>query len=454
MTFIRKYEWVIFIVVFSALLWGMRPAADKPHAYQGDDLRYMSYAVSMHDYGVFGLFDKRSDEPTNPGNANAPFYPALIAGVMVIDHYFADTVHCLVKEGPNAGCLENFQTIFFVQMLLGVLSLFLIYLTALQFSKNRSIAWISAVLALASGIVSEFSYLFMTEILILPLFCALTLACLILYQKKKLFWVFIITSLLAFLTLTRPSYLYLFYAFILFFSVFALLKRDRSSALHLVVLIVGFVVVVSPWALRNYKHFNSFALTTGGYAEAILVQRTNYNQMSWSEVGVAMVYWLPDFGDSLAESIFPESLYNKLGWHKNSYYAQKYRKQMNALAEQLGGSDKVLGYLITEQILTVKHVAVSIPLALRGTFIAKYWGLVGFIAFICLLAQTIRKQDYSILVMAMPLFYMVAFHAGLSVSIPRYNLPLLSLYALSMAYYIHIFITHYGRKIVKKTRNK
>lgn len=446
MTFARTFEWPVFFLIFTLALWLMKPSAESSHVFKGDDLRYISYAVSLHKYGVFGLADNKPGEVPEPSNANAPFYPALMAGVMALDQNFADSLICVTEEGVKAKCAQHFDSFFFVQVVLAVLSLFLIYLTALQLSKNRAVGWLAAVLALASGVFDEFSYIFMTEILILPFFCALTLTCLLVYQDKRKIWIFVSAVLLAFLTLIRPSYLYLFYGFVLFFGVLVLLKRDQQTLLKFLILVLGFVLTVSPWALRNKAQFDSLTLTSGGYAEAILVQRINYNQMSWPEVGVAMIYWLPDFGDSLAKKMFPEHLHNKLGWHGKSYYAQQYKKQVRELSEQLGGADKILTHLIKEDILTPKHIAVSIPLALRGTFIAKYWGLLGFIAFIALLVQSLRRKDYSVLIMSLPLFYMVAFHAGLSVSIPRYNLPLISLYALCMAWYINL----YGTKFIAK----
>lgn len=40
----------------------------------------------------------------------------------------------------------------------------------------------------------------------------------------------------------------------------------------------------------------------------------------------------------------------------------------------LGGEDKVVGYLLRKEVLTPKHFAVSVPLAIRGIFIAENIG--------------------------------------------------------------------------------
>ncbi len=443
-----KFELPIFFIIFAAALWIVKPNTQQSYAWQGDDLRYISYAVSLHKHNVFGLSNKDTNAAPQPGNANAPFYPALITGVMMLDPAFAESMICAIETNGGSGCEENFENFFMLQTGLALLSLFLIYLTAKRFSHSRLTGWLAAALALGSGIFSEFSHAFMTEILILAAFCGLLLLCQIFYQDRRLRWIGAIALMLAVLTLTRPSYLYLFYGFAAFFAVIAIMNRTKTSWLNLGILIIAFTAAISPWAIRNKTHFNSFTLTSGGYAEAILVQRVNYNQMSWPEVGVSMIYFLPDFGDSLAKKLFSKDLHDKLGWNEGSYYMQGYASHITELTDELGGHDKILGHLIREEILTLKHIAVSVPLALRGTFIAKYWGLIGFITFIVLLIQTSRRKDYTILVMSLPLFYMVAFHAGLSVSIPRYNLPLVMLYALSMAHLINI----YGQKLVTKIR--
>jgi len=449
MALLRRFERPLFVIFFGILLWGGHLKYDDSRVLSGDELRYMRYAVSLHEHGVFALASRDIQKAPLPGNANAPLYPVLLAGMMILDNAFAQSLACQINSSESGSdCTRHFEVFMVVQAGLALLSLFLIYVIVIRYTKNHVMAWLAALLALGSGIFAEFSSLFMTEILILPVFVALTLFCLLFYQDKRLRWVCAIAATLAALTLIRPSYLYLFYGFSAFFMTVFIIRREKKTAIAAGVFIAIFVLAVSPWAIRNKIHFDSFALTSGGYAEAILVQRVNYNQMSWPEVGVAMIYWLPDFGDSLVEKIFPPPLYEKLGWSEGSYYAQGYSVRIDDLTQALGGRDKVLKYLIEEEVLTPKHFAVSVPLAVRGVFIAKYWGLAGFIAFIALLIQTLRRGDYSLLAVGLPVFYMVAFHAGLSVSIPRYNLPLITLYALAMAWYINI----YGYRFVSKIR--
>ena len=447
---LRRFEIPLFLLLFAALLMILQIRESKPYEFEGDDLRYIYYASSIYKHGVFGL--SKPGEETRapaPGNANAPFYPALIAGWMLLDQPFAETVVCLREQGHRSGCDLNFEKFFMAQNILALFSLFLIYLTALRLTRDKRTAWLAAFLAVVSGVFTDMTLTFMTEILLLPGCFALVYLCLLFYQEKKLRYALFIGLALGFLTMTRPSYLYLFYAFIVFFGVAAALKKDKASVLGMLAMIAAFIVFVSPWAMRNKVQFDTFALTTGGYAENVLVERTNYNQMSWPEVGVAMIYWLPDFGDSIAPKLFPLDLYDKLGWKDGTYYSQRYQR-VGILEEELGSRDKIVGHLIRHEVLTPKHIAVSIPLAMRGSLIAKYWGLIGFVLFIAHFIYSIRRGEYGLLIMSLPLWFMVAFHAGVSVSIPRYNLALMIIYAISMGSALNSLGASVGKKISGK----
>lgn len=442
----RLLEFFAFFVIFFSALWFMQPSFEEPYVHKDDDTRYITYAVSLYHHGVFGFSGSDISKIPEPANANAPLYPAFVYGFMRLNEDLAKSLSCLIDHGELYDCPQDFELFFRAQLFFALASLFLIYLIAVRLSKDRMQGWVAALVVLASGVFQHYTTIFMTEIMILPLFCALGLFTLLLYQEKKLIWAVACAVTLGLLTLVRPSYLYLFYAFALALFFMFCVRPSKKRVLRFAFLIVGFVITISPWALRNKAHFDSYALTTGGYAEAILIQRVNYNEMSWPEIGVAMVYWLPDFGDSLARQLFSSDLYERLGWDEGTYYGQGYDDRLNALSKELGGQDKILSYLIKTELLSLKHVAVSVPLALRGVFISKYWGLIGFVAWLSLVIWSLRRRQFDLLVLSLPAFFMVAFHAGLSVSIPRYNLPLMMLYAPAMAWYIRL----YGTKLFAK----
>ena len=449
----EKISWrelVVLSVVISLLLFAFQGIKGNSVDPQADEKRYIFYSTALYEHGVFGLyyeqqdvpgfFEKHPDKPFAPTNANVPIYPMFVTGLMFLDRDFAETLVCFAHnvdgKGDIEACPSHYETVVIAQTLVSLVALLLVYMIALRLSRNRAMAWVSVFGAVISGIFTEFSTQFMTEIVILPVFFALMHLTLVFYDDRRLRWVFALGAVLGLLTLIRPSHLYLFYGFVLFFVGMIAVVRTKATFVRTLVLILGFVLCVSPWAMRNYNHFGSPKLTAGTYAGLVLSERIAYNRMSYAEWGASFLYWFPDVGDSLSEKFLPPSLYNKLGWEDGTYY-RTYSKQIYFQnLEEAGGNDALLVYLLKEEILPdiVKHVMVSIPLALRASFVAKYWGVVGFIAFLVLLYTTMRRKDYRLLVMSLPVLYMVAFNAGVSVSIPRYNFPLIALYAFAMAW--------------------
>jgi len=129
-----------------------------------------------------------------------------------------------------------------------------------------------------------------------------------------------------------------------------------------------------------------------------------------------------------------------LGWDRVSYYRSVAKETYRAARRRAGSDDGVLGDLIINGVLRdpVKHAAVSMALAWRGLFIAKYWGVAGFAAFIFAAVHTLRRRNRPLVLTSLPAWFMVAAHAGASVSIARYNLPLMSVFGLAMAYVVEI----------------
>jgi 4-amino-4-deoxy-L-arabinose transferase-like glycosyltransferase len=446
----RLPEIPVFAAVFLIIFMLMAFQLQIPERVNADEIRYIKYAVAIHDHGVFGLFEERdASSPPPVGRANVPLYPALISVVMGLDPAFAESMVCLVENRDNTNCPKPFRLFYIMQMLLGFLTVLFIFLISRRLSQNKAVPWIAALLVSFSGIFQENAGVFMTEIIALPLFCGFLYALTRYYQQRDFLSVILIGLFLGAMTMVRPSYLYLFYAVIIFFTFYSFIHFEKRKLLQAFVILIGFLVVIAPWSVRNNIHFGSFALTHSDYAEIVLIERTNYNKMSWPEVGVAMIYWLPDFGDSLAEKLFPEKLYNKLGWDRDSYYGPRSRGRIDQLTDELGSRDKILGHVLKHDVLTTKHISVSVPLALRGMYIGKYWGLLGLIAFAVFLVHCLRTRRYDFIIISLPVLYMVAFHAGLSVSIARYNLVLMALYAFAMAYYLE----KYGSKIVTKIRS-
>jgi len=203
--------------------------------------------------------------------------------------------------------------------------------------------------------------------------------------------------------------------------------------------------------MRTKDLTDKFALTTG-YAGDILSQRVAYNRMTWPEWGASFLFWFPDFGDALARRLFPEIQYETLDWDDGSYYGTVAPALYNDISRRVSNPDEIVPYIIRNEIAAhpLKHALVSLPLAFRAIFISKYWGIFGLICFCSFAVHHVRKRDYTFLLLSLPIWFMVVFHALVSVSIPRYNLALIPFYAYPMAW----VLTAAGGRILTMLRQR
>ena len=434
-------ETALFIVVAAAVYALVQWLFYAPQPPVADAMRYVNYAVNVVTHGVFGLTGRNVSTLPQPGMANTPLYPLWVAFGMVIDPDLARSLTCLRARGDD--CPNGFGLFVGLQGVFAVITLAMVFLTARRVGFGLFAGWMAAAIVMASGELHYYANSFLTEIIMLPLFFGTVLCGLVAWQERRVRWLFATGVLVGLLVLTRPAYVLLVYAGVAVMIGAALWPwrvAGRKIILKgLVLALVGYALVTGPWLVRNKLELDSFALTES-YTQRALAQRVAYNQMSWTEVAVAFVYWFPDGGDSIARKLFDEEHYRMLGWDRVSYYRSGARETYKAARQRAGGDEGVLGDLLINGVLRdpIKHTAVSLALAWRGLFIAKYWGVVGFAAFMFAAVHLLRRRYWLMVVVSVPVWFMVAAHAGASVSIPRYNLPLLSVYGMAMAYVVEM----------------
>ncbi len=433
-------ETALFVVVAAAVFALVQWLFYAPQQPVADAMRYVDYAVNVVTHGVFGLTGRGASMPT-PGMANTPLYPLWVALGMVIDPELARSLTCIRARGDD--CPTSFGFFVGLQGALAVITLALVFLTARRIGLGLLGAWLAAAFVMASGELHYYANRFLTEIVMLPLFFGMVLCGLVAWQERRVRWLFATGVLAGLLVLVRPAYVLLVYAGVAV-TIGAALWPWRAAGRQtilkgLVLALVGYALVTGPWLVRNKVELDRFALTAN-YTQRALAQRVAYNAMSWTEVAVAFVYWFPDGGDSIARKLFDEENYRMLGWDRVSYYRSVAKETYRAARRRAGSDDGVLGDLIINGVLRdpVKHAAVSMALAWRGLFVAKYWGVAGFAAFIFAAVHTLRRRNRPLVLTSLPAWFMVAAHAGASVSIARYNLPLMSVFGLAMAYVVEI----------------
>jgi len=402
---------------------------------EADALRYIDYALNLYHHGVFGLSDGALSEAPSPGNANSPLYPAWLALWMTLDPGLSESLSCVRFQPPGTPCPLDLDRLLAAQSGLAVLAFTFLWLTARRLHGRAGVAWLAGLAAFLSFELLKFANLVLTEILVLPLFFAFVWCLVVAYQTGKLRWWLAAGLAIGLTALTRPEYAYLFYGLALALGAATLWRRQKLLLFKGAMLVLGFGLVAAPWLGRNYVQFGQASLT-GGYADAIFAQRAAYNRMSWPEIGVAFVYWLPDFGDSLAGKLFPKPLHAKLGWQEGSYYLSESPKVFLESRNRVENREDVLADLMHEHVQKdpAKHFFVTLALLARGMFVAKYWGILGLIGFLLTLCWSLKKRDQDFLIASLPAWFMAVFYAAVSVSVARYNLGLLQIYAIGIAW--------------------
>jgi 4-amino-4-deoxy-L-arabinose transferase-like glycosyltransferase len=301
------------------------------------------------------------------------------------------------------------------------------------------VGWLSLLVAFGSAplLLRSVNYL-MTEMTCLLLTAAAMAAAVkSLRGKHCTYWSAAAGVMLALAALTRPGFLYLI-------PVCALggLVIGRRRALWRVVAMGGAAALaLAPWILRNEMLLGRASLTFG-YDSHTLVQRIAFDTMSWREYALSFVCWLPD-GNEIGRGLVGAGACDRFGWdeHPNSFYVLGLRHMLYETLAKSGGYANHLSYLLHAYIfrMPLKHLLVSIPLALRGAYVSHWWGFVLLMACLVWTVRAVRrprmgemKFDRGVyLVTVLPALFMLAFNAGVAVNQVRYNLMLIPTYAIA-----------------------
>jgi len=404
---------------------------------------------------------------TDPGRVNAllgtyfgPVYPMFAGLAAAADGDLLSALECVSHDGAVCN-LDGLTILFALQGVLAALTCFFLFLAAWRLAGDARVAWLTLAIILVSKTFANYASLILTEsptFFLVGLFTWL-LARLLTDDTPGRGLLIGAGLALAGAALARPSYLYLIYFMV---PVVALWRRSgrngtwRAALVSTALFAGGAAALLGPWWLRNYLVFD-LAAVSGGYGDRVLVERLAYNLMTWREWTVSFIYWLPDFGDSLATALFAEDLWKRLSWyHPDSFYMMGRGRFFADLRQMSGGQDSPLGFLLREYVGADlgKHLAVTLSLAMRGQWVGKYVGLVGFLTLpACIWILHRRGRAGRFLVFCLPPYFMLGLYAFVSVNVVRYNEPLIAVFALSGATVI-VHLADRGRQRLRRTRER
>jgi len=406
-----------------------------------DEHCYVAIASDLSAYGTFtnGCF-KAKDEAIVPGRFFGPAYPLFIAALSAADERLRSTIKCHAENpgGRGAECPKHFHSLIAVQVLLAAFGVFFIFLTAREISQSEAVAWLSLALVLGASEVGYYARTYLTENLALVSFFAFLYFLTRTVSRDEGWTAAAAGAALALAALSRPAYLYLF-PFVAGGVVIALHYQKqrpwRRGMRQASILLLAGMLVMSPWLVRNLVLFGD-PLLTRGYDALSIAFRVSYNAMSWSEWAVSFVFWLPDFGDKLSQAVFAPSLYERFSTtYPHGFYLmgkQLYKESLVAA----GSPDTQTSYLVHKYIFAdfLKHVLVSLTLALRGMWVGKYLALVGFVLIPPVAVWMWRDgRLWPFLALILPPLFMVGLHGFVSVNVVRYNVPMLAVFAFTLS---------------------
>lgn len=422
-------------------------ALKRTDALQPDERTYLAVINDLVRTGTYTDGDMTSaGQAGKPGRFIAPAFPLVIGTLARVDGDLARAFQCLgAQKGKtvlrnSCGSLGTFNALQAVLAALGAAAVFAI---ARMLSGADAVAWGAMGVALASGEFAGYARLILTDTLTFTAFY-LALAALVALVVHGRAGAAVGAGLaLGLATLARPGFLYLLYATCLALLVLALWGRSwlpKARPTHGVLVLAGGLAVLAPWMLRNLAQFGDAGLTAG-YAAFTLVQRVAYNAMTWGEWAASFVYWFPDIGDDLAALLFKPETTRRLNFNApDGFYLQGAGRLATDTLAAAGGADRHLGYLLKHYVLgdPVKHLAVTFALAWRGLWAGKWIGVIALpLLWPVTRAMIARGMLAPFLALAVPLLFMVGLHAFVSVSIVRYNTPMLALFSFAIAFFAH-----------------
>jgi hypothetical protein len=412
--------------------------------FYGDQPRYLSIASDLLTLGRFTNGAPQGGVPAErpPGMWNVPLYPELVALLARLDPRLASTTHCL-SEHQSPACPNDLGILVPVQIGMAAATLLLLWFSALVATRSEPVAWTALVLAsLGCFEYGDFVHLGITETLNCLLFAAFSLSLLCAVRRSSFGAAVLAGVLLGLSALTRPAYAYLAYALLALSVIGALaLLRPRwraplGSPVALgLALSLGSLITLGPWLLRNWLEVGHFAISNG-YGGAILAQRVAYDAMTPREFLAAWIYWLPDFGHSLAKALFAPDWYVQLGWQEpGTYYYLGDKVIGPETLVAAGSADAQVGYIIRTMVLPhpVKFALVTLPLIWRGLWFGKYFSVVSFPLLVAALVAERRRRGFDLLVLTLPGLFMLVFQALVSVNTARYNVVLIPPFAIGAA---------------------
>ena len=437
----RPGLWTALLIAI--IVVALQVAIKRPDQLQPDERTYLAIVNTLVRTGVYSDGDMNAGGVAgHPGRFIAPAFPLMVAALAKVDGTLAARLACLKQSERKAlrTACGRLWTLDALQIGIAGIGMVCVFAIAWMVSGSLAVAWGSMLIALATGESAAYARLLLTDTLASTAFYLFLAAVVALIERDRAWLAAVAGAAAGLATLSRPGYAYLLYAATVAVLTLGMFRTHIATGFrprHGIVLLAAGLAVLAPWMLRNQLMFGDVALTTG-YGALALGQRVAYNAMTWSEWGAAWIFWLPDVGDDLSRMLFKPELTHRLGFYaRDTFYQIGNGALQTETLAAAGGEQHHLGYLLRHYLLgdLPKHVAVTLALAWRGMWAGKWLGVIALVLAWPVVRELIRRGRLAPLsALAIPLMFMLGLHAFVSVNIVRYNVPMISLYSLIVAF--------------------
>lgn len=422
-------------------------------------------AHNLLSLGVFSAQSLRHQNAIKPRRDQPPGYPMVLAAIAALDGEVAGGLACFGSNGMACQLAYPFRTVSIVQAAAGVGILILIYFMTLELTGSKLIGYTTVVIFVVLARLGEFArHLRPDNFQNLAIFAGLALIALGV-RRRKLIYALLAGGSFGIAGLFHPPFAYFVFAVPLILAlIIPLAGRDIEARRFLLrgggVFMLGAVVTLTPWALRNLATFGD-PLLTDTYEARYLAMRIAYNDMSVKEWFASFIHWIPSYGDDLSRLTFGASNTAKLdGANPGTYYSAGPTILAKALAATPPNGHP-LKQLIYDHIASAPlwHLATTLPIFTRGM-----WGSHGFFAIVGIMLLPVliwriraAPQFDAAIAVIVTCVALAAIHALFTPNFFWFNLPMAFLAALTLAHLLEEplrrFANWLGRKRADFTRD-
>jgi 4-amino-4-deoxy-L-arabinose transferase-like glycosyltransferase len=437
----------------------------------GDSYQYVTIAYNIVKYKSFSLEQK--DQPNlEPTAYRTPVFPLYLA--------FAIATNPELRQMNLEDLFtKGLKTIRYYQIPLIIIISFLVMYIVHRLTKNHIFSYLSLFLTGSSISLLTGIRTIMSENIAALLLLIISILLYDIIDKKDniRYFTFILLGIFsALIVLAKPTFQYLVILILIIFIILFLKSyfvNKKKVIISILIFLFINLLIIGPWAYRNYKYFGNFFISNSG--GATLLVRAEENLMNSKEFIASFFYFTPTEKNytlffnggpnPLIYMFFNKGDVERLNWtNSDSYWIKGYTlfdrevSKGNASPEVVDKANKEMQSIAIKKILSnpLRHLSTTLITAWKGIFIEEGFDakivffnikiknifLISFFyftAFLFLIIYSVKKRFLKLIFFLLPSLYLYSFNSFLTDGTPRINMPIIPVMIVSISLIVFIF---------------